>query len=105
MAAPDLTIEEYLARVGQKVGDPYGKYFRGRFKDSRGTSELAMLASPTKEEYEQLARAVAIMTPQEKAAAEKLTDEQVAKIADDARVDRAVFGIFINGFAIEKAKE
>ena len=59
-----------------------------------------MLASPTPEELKQLRRAVAIMTPDEKAKAANLIDDQVRKIADDAKVDPALFAIFINGYAL-----
>jgi hypothetical protein len=59
-----------------------------------------MLATPTAQELEQLRRAVAIMTPAEKAAAESLSDDQIATIAQDARVDQGILAIFINGYAI-----
>lgn len=90
-----------MEKIGSKVEDQYGKYFRSRFKDSRGTSELAMLASPSRDEFEQLKRAVAIMTPSEKASAGSLSDEQVRKIAEDARVDQGILAIFLNGYALE----
>jgi hypothetical protein len=73
---------------------------RNRFTDIKGSSELAMLAAPTAEELEELKKAVAIMTPEEKAAAESLSDEQIQKIAADARIDPANLAIFINGFAL-----
>jgi len=73
---------------------------RGRFKDYKGGSELAMLASPSKAELEQLKKAVAIMTPAEKQNAENLTDEQIQKIAADAQVDPAILAIFINGYVL-----
>jgi hypothetical protein len=63
-----------------------------------------MLAAPSKEEYEELKRAVAIMTADDKANAAELNDEQVAKIAEDVKVDAAKFAIFINGFALESRK-
>jgi signal recognition particle GTPase len=81
--------------------DKYGLYFRSSFKDTRGTSELGMLASPSKDELEQLKRAVAIMTPAEKQKVESLTDEQVHRIAADAGVDAGILAIFINGYALE----
>ena len=59
-----------------------------------------MLAAPTAEELEELKKAVAIMTPEEKAAAESLSDEQIQKIAADARIDPANMAIVINGFAL-----
>jgi len=63
-----------------------------------------MLAAPSREEYEELKRAVAIMTAGEKENAAELNDEQVAKIAEDACVDTGKFAIFINGFALECRK-
>ena len=57
-----------------------------------------MLASPTKDEAEQLRKAVAIMTADEMKNAEKLTDQQVRKISQDAGIDSALFAIFINGY-------
>jgi hypothetical protein len=92
----------YLQKLSAFVGSDYGRQFRNQFKDSRGSSELAMLAAPSKEEYEELKRAVAIMTTAEKQNAAKLTDEQVVKIAEDAKIDAGTFAIFINGYAIEK---
>jgi hypothetical protein len=73
---------------------------REQFKDNEGTSELGMLASPTPEELEQLRRAVAIMTADEKQNADKLTDEQIHKIADDATVEPGLLAIFLNGYAL-----
>ena len=78
---------------------------REQFRDTKGTSELGMLASPTEEELEQLRRAVAIMTADEKENADKLTDEQIHKIADDAKVEPGLFAIFINGYALNKKRE
>ncbi len=75
---------------------------REQFKDNEGISELGMLASPTADELVQLRRAVAIMTPDEKAKAANLIDDQVRKIADDAKVDPALFAIFINGYALHR---
>jgi hypothetical protein len=66
----------------------------------RGTSELAMLVAPTSDELSQLRRAVAIMTPGEKQDADRLSDEQIEKIAADAHVDPANFAIFMNGYAL-----
>jgi signal recognition particle GTPase len=60
-----------------------------------------MLASPTVEEVEQLRRAVAIMTPDEKRNAAGLSDEQIRRIAVDAQVDPANLAIFINGYALK----
>jgi hypothetical protein len=96
-----MTLDEYLEQLSSKVDDQYGRYFRSRFRDSRGTSELGMLASPSGQELEQLRRAVAIMTPAEKAGAAQLGDEQVQRIAADAKVDPGILAIFINGFALK----
>ena len=93
-----------MKKLSVFVGSDYGRQFRNQFKDNAGTSELAMLAAPSKEEYEELKRAVAIMTADEKQNAAKLTDEQVVKIAEDAAVDCGKFAIFINGFALESRK-
>jgi len=73
---------------------------RSEFKDIKGSSELAMLAAPNSAELEQLRRAVAIMTPDEKQNADNLTDEQIQKIAIDAKIDSGIFAIFINGYAL-----
>ena len=86
--------------MGRFVGSEYGKLVRSKFKDIDGSSELAMLAAPTAEELEQLKKAVAIMTPAEKQTVADLTDEQIQKIAADARIDPANFAIFINGYAL-----
>ena len=59
-----------------------------------------MLASPTSDELAQLQKAVAIMTLGEKENAENLTDEQVTKIAEDAKINPALLAIFINGYAL-----
>jgi molybdopterin/thiamine biosynthesis adenylyltransferase len=75
---------------------------REQFRDDVEISELGMLASPTAEELVQLRRAVAIMTADEKQNAANITDEQVRKIADDAKVDPALFAIFINGYALHR---
>lgn len=73
---------------------------REQFGDVKGSSELAMLAAPNKQELEQLMKAVAIMTDSEKKGASDLTDEQVQRIAADADVDAGLFAIFINGYAL-----
>lgn len=59
-----------------------------------------MLACPSKEELEELKKAVAIMTKSEKINATDLTDDQIQKIAEDARIDPANFAIFINGYIL-----
>ncbi len=86
--------------VASFSGSEYGKLIREQFKDIKGSSELAMLAAPTAEELEQLKKAVAIMTPDEKQNADSLSDEQTQKIAVDAKIDPANFAIFINGYAL-----
>jgi len=94
-------IEEYLEKMAAFAGDEYGKRIRDQFKDINGDSELAMLQTPSQDELKQLQRAVAVMTKTEKEKADKLTDEQVRKIAEDAKVDAGMFAIFINGYALE----
>jgi hypothetical protein len=95
-----ISLEEYLEEVARFCENEYGNRFRGQFQDMEGTSELAMLAAPTAAELKELRRAVAIMTATEKGSAEKLSDEQVEKIAEDARIDPANFAIFINGYTL-----
>jgi len=77
---------------------------REQFRDNEGSSELGMLASPTSGELEQLRRAVAIMTAEEKANADKLSDEQIHKIAADAKVEPGLLAIFLNGYALHHKK-
>ena len=96
-----MSIEHYLEKVARFSGSEYGKMVRGQFKDIQGTSELAMLAAPGADELDQLKKAVAIMTPNEKAGADTLTDEQVQRIALDAKIDIGMFAIFVNGYIIE----
>jgi len=95
-----ITIEKYLEKVGRFSGSDYGKMIREQFEDIQGASELAMLVSPSKEELEQLKKAVAIMTPVEKENADILTDEQTEKLAADAQIDPANLAIFLNGYAL-----
>ena len=95
-----ISIEQYLKKLARFSGSEYGKLIRSQFKDIRGGSELAMLAAPSTEELEQLKKAVAIMTPDEKKEAADLADEQIQRIAADARVDPANLAIFINGYAL-----
>jgi hypothetical protein len=95
-----MTIEQYLDKVARFVGDQYGHMVRERFADADGQSELAMLEVPTRTELEELKRAVAIMTPREKANVAGLTDEQIQRIAEDAQADPANMAIFINGYVL-----
>jgi preprotein translocase subunit Sss1 len=96
-----LKIEEYLQSLEAFVDDAYGRQIRKQFQTIDGKSELAMLSSPSRDEYEQLSRAVAIMTGDEKNEAASLSDEQVERIAEDAKVDKALLAIFLNGFALK----
>ena len=91
----------YLEKLEQFVDDEYGQRIRQNFADDRGSRELAMLETPSSDELEQLKKAVAIMTPAEKSAAEQLADEQIIKIAEDAGIDAGNFAIFINGYILE----
>ncbi len=95
-----ISIEQYLEKVGRFSDSEYGRLIRSQFKDIKGSSELAILAAPSAEELEQLRKAVAIMTLDEKQNADSLTDEQTQRIAADAQVDSANFAIFINGYAL-----
>ena len=95
-----ISIEEYLERVARFSGSDYGKMIRTQFQDIHGDSELAMLTAPSVEELDELRKAIAIMTPDEKEKADTLTDEQVQKIASDAQIDPANLAIFINGYAL-----
>ncbi len=99
-----ISLEQYLRKLASSVDNDYGQRIRQRFRDIRGSSELAMLAAPSSEELEQLKKAVAIMTPAEKANAVKLSDKQIQKIAADAGIDTGIFAIFINGYVLESLK-
>lgn len=96
-----MKIEEYLKSLEPFIDDAYGRQIRSQFQTIDGKSELAMLSSPSRDEYQQLARAVAIMTAAEKEQAASLSDEQVERIAEDAKVDKALLAIFFNGFALK----
>lgn len=100
-----MTIEDYLKSLEPFVDDAYGRQIRQQFRTIDGKSELAMLQSPTRDEYAQLSRAVAIMTPAERNAAQTLTDEQITRIADDAKVEKALLTIFMNGYALKLKSE
>ena len=95
-----ISLNQYLDEVARFADSKYGSMVRTQFKDIKGSSELAMLAAPNAEELEQLKKAVAIMTPDEKQNAGDLTDEQMQKIAIDAEIDSGIFAIFINGYAL-----
>ena len=95
-----IALEEYLKNVAKFADSDYGKLVRNQFIDNNGSSELAMLISPSLEELEEFKKAVAIMTPDEKKNAADLTDEQVQKIAADVDIDPANLAIFINGYAL-----
>ena len=99
-----MTIEDYLKSLEPFIDDAYGRQIRQQFQSIDGKSELAMLSSPSRDEYEQLTRAVAIMTAAEKETAASLTDEQIERVAEDANVDKAVLAIFINGYALKTKK-
>ena len=96
-----MKIEEYLQSLKAFVDDAYGRQIRSQFQTIDGKSELAMLSSPTRDEYDQLSRAVAIMTATEKKGAASLNDQQVERIAEDAKVDKALLAILITGFALK----
>ena len=96
-----LTIEDYLKSLEAFVDDAYGQQIRKQFSSIDGKSELAMLQSPTRDEYQQLSRAVAIMTAAERNSAQTLTNEQITRIAEDAKMDKAILSIFINGYALK----
>ena len=83
------------------MDDEFGHRVRQQFEDSRGSSELAMLQTPSSDELAQLEKAFAIMTPTEKQNIENLTDEQIQRIAADAEIDAGIFAIFINGYILE----
>ena len=95
-----LTIEDYLQKAARFAGSDFGRMVRSQFADNKGESELAMLMAPSLEELEELKRAVAIMTDDEKQSAESLSDEQIKRIAEDAKVDTANLAIFFNGYAL-----
>ena len=99
-----MKIKEYLKSLEAFIDDAYGQQIRKQFQSIDGRSELAMLSSPSRDEYQQLARAVAIMTTAEKDRAASLSDEQVERIAEDAKVDKALLAIFFNGFALKLKK-
>ena len=98
------SIEEYLEHVGRCRQDAFGRRYRSQFRDRRGTAELAMLAAPSEEEFEDFRRAVEAMTEHEKANVEQLDDEQIRRIAQRCEADSANVSIFINGYVLAKRK-
>jgi signal recognition particle GTPase len=99
-----MTLEEYIEKLALFTDDEYGKMVRSQFQDIKGSAELAMLASPTAAELEQLKKAVAIMTKEEKQNPCNLTDEQIQSIASDAGVDSGNIAIFINGYCLQRKR-
>ena len=95
-------IESYLGYVGRFRRSGYGRQFRQQFRDKKGTAELAMLASPSEQEYEEFCRAVAVMTEKERKHPEELTDEQIKDIARSAGADCGNISIFINGYVLSR---
>jgi hypothetical protein len=99
-----MSIDEYLKTLERFVGDPYGAQVRGHFRSLDGAGELAVLQSPSRDEYEQLCRATAIMTAAEKDRVADLTEQQIMRIAEDAQADPALLAIFLNGYVLMKNK-
>lgn len=99
-----VTLDMYLEKLEQFVDDDFGQRIRKNFADNRGSSELAILQTPSSDELAELKRAVAIMTPAEKERTDKLNDEEIIKIAEDARIDKGNFAIFINGYILERKR-
>jgi signal recognition particle GTPase len=101
---PELTLEEYLEKLALFTDNEFGQMVRQQFRDIKGSAELAMLASPTTRELDQLRKAVAIMTKEEKQNPCNLTDEQIQRIASDAGIDPGNFAIFINGYCLQRKR-
>lgn len=99
-----LTLEHYLEKLALFTDNEYGQMVRTQFQDIKGSAELAMLASPTINELNQLKKAVAIMTKEEKQNPCNLTDEQIQRIASDAGIDPGIFAIFINGYCLQRKR-
>lgn len=99
-----MTLEEYLEKIAKFTDNEYGRLVRQQFTDIKGTAELAMLASPTAEELEQLKKAVAIMTKEEKQNPCNLSDEQIQSIASEAGIDAGNLAIFINGYCLQRKR-
>lgn len=99
-----LSIEQYLEHVGRQRNSSFGRRFRQQFRDTRGTAELAMLAAPSEQEYDEFCRAVEVMTEEEKNDPESLTDQQIRAIAERSRADSGNVSIFINGYVLARKK-
>ena len=97
-----VSIEQYLEQVGRGRGSDFGRRFRSQFRDTRGSAELAMLAAPSEQEYEEFCKVVAAMTEAEKTRPEELADEQIQEIAGRCAVDSGNAGIFINGYILAR---
>ena len=97
-------IEQYLQFVGRFRGNEFGRQFRNQFRDIRGTAELAMLASPSDEEFDDFRRTVEAMTDEEKVRPDILSDDQIKNIACRAEADTGNASIFINGYVLVRRK-
>ncbi len=99
-SADCYTVEDYLEYVGCCRNSAFGKRYRDQFRDARGTAELAMLASPSEEEYRQFSRLVRVMTDEEKQHPERLGDADIQALAARANAEPANIGIFLNGYVL-----
>jgi len=95
-------MESYLSLVGGQRGSGFGRRFRSQFRDSRGTAELAMLAAPSEQEYQEFCQIVKAMTAKEKANVSVLNDEDVRGIAERAGTDGGLTAIFLNGYVLAR---
>jgi len=100
-----MTLEQYLQKVKKFADEPYGRQIRQQFCDCRGSSELAMLQSPSGDELDQIVRALAVMTPSEKQNAADLSQGQLQQIAANSGTEPGLLAIFFNGYALEKRKQ
>jgi len=96
------SLEQYLAYVGRGRDQAFGRRFRRQFRDARGTAELAMLAAPSEDEYQDFRRTVAAMTDQEKQHVQDLGDEQIQDIARRGHADGGNVSIFLNGYVLAR---
>jgi len=94
-------IENYLEDVGRCRNNKFGQRFRSQFRDTAGSAELAMLASPSEQEYREFCETVKVMSENEKKNADNLSDDQIAEISSLAKADQGNVNIFFNGFALE----